>query len=205
MAELLSRATQSIADPLIDVSDYGMKAASVRELFAALRARLVPIVRAITSRAARRRLVPASSSRPTDAAARVRARGDPRVRLRLRARPPGPDAPPVHDQVLARRRAHHHARARERSHRRAVQDAARVRPRALRAGHPHGVRGHAARERHVVRRAREPVAPVGEPRRPQPRLLGALLSRAADGVPARSCARCRSTRSTARSTRSSAR
>jgi carboxypeptidase Taq len=41
-----------IADPLIDFSDYGMKAASVRALFSELRARLVPIVRAITSRAA---------------------------------------------------------------------------------------------------------------------------------------------------------
>jgi carboxypeptidase Taq len=38
-----------IADPLIDLSDYGMKAASVREVFADLRAGLVPIVRAITS------------------------------------------------------------------------------------------------------------------------------------------------------------
>ncbi len=41
----------SIADPLIDLYDYGMKAASVQALFTALRARLVPIVRAITSRA----------------------------------------------------------------------------------------------------------------------------------------------------------
>jgi carboxypeptidase Taq len=40
----------SIADPLIDVYDFGMKASSVREVFSALRARLVPIVRAITSR-----------------------------------------------------------------------------------------------------------------------------------------------------------
>jgi len=40
----------SIADPLIDVYDYGMQAASVRAIFGALRARLVPIVRAITSR-----------------------------------------------------------------------------------------------------------------------------------------------------------
>jgi carboxypeptidase Taq len=39
-----------IADPLIDFSDYGMKAASVRTLFGELRAKLVPIVRAITSR-----------------------------------------------------------------------------------------------------------------------------------------------------------
>ena len=39
-----------IADPLIDFSDYGMKAASVKQLFGELRGKLVPIVRAITSR-----------------------------------------------------------------------------------------------------------------------------------------------------------
>ncbi len=38
-----------IADPLIDFSDYGMRAASVRALFAELRAQLVPIVQAITA------------------------------------------------------------------------------------------------------------------------------------------------------------
>ena len=41
---------ESIADPLIDLYDFGMKAASVREVFSALRSRLVPMVRAITSR-----------------------------------------------------------------------------------------------------------------------------------------------------------
>jgi len=41
---------ESIADPLIDFSDYGMKASSVRAVFAELRAALVPIVRAITTR-----------------------------------------------------------------------------------------------------------------------------------------------------------
>ncbi len=41
---------ESIADPLIDFSDYGMKASTIRALFAQLRARLVPIVRAITTR-----------------------------------------------------------------------------------------------------------------------------------------------------------
>ena len=39
-----------IADPLIDFSDYGMKAADVKRVFGDLRARLVPIVRAITAR-----------------------------------------------------------------------------------------------------------------------------------------------------------
>lgn len=40
---------QHIADPLIDNADYGMKAESVRAVFAELRAQLVPIVKAITS------------------------------------------------------------------------------------------------------------------------------------------------------------
>ncbi len=39
-----------IADPLIDFFDYGTKAADVKRLFADLRARLVPLVRAIASR-----------------------------------------------------------------------------------------------------------------------------------------------------------
>ncbi len=38
-----------IADPLIDIQDYGMKAESVRAIFAELREQLVPIVRAITA------------------------------------------------------------------------------------------------------------------------------------------------------------
>jgi carboxypeptidase Taq len=40
-----------IADPLIDFSDYGMKAESVRQVFAQLRAGLVPLVKAITEQA----------------------------------------------------------------------------------------------------------------------------------------------------------
>ncbi|MBU2611836.1 MAG: carboxypeptidase M32 [Chloroflexi bacterium] len=43
---------EHIADPLIDMADYGMKAASVRALFAQLRENLVPIVQAITSQPA---------------------------------------------------------------------------------------------------------------------------------------------------------
>lgn len=38
-----------IADPLIDFADYGMKAASVRKVFAALREQLVPLANAITA------------------------------------------------------------------------------------------------------------------------------------------------------------
>jgi carboxypeptidase Taq len=41
---------EHIADPLIDFSDHDMKTADIRRIFGDLRARLVPIVRAITSR-----------------------------------------------------------------------------------------------------------------------------------------------------------
>jgi len=43
---------EHISDPLIDFADFGMKASSVRTLFASLRDELVPIVRAITSQPA---------------------------------------------------------------------------------------------------------------------------------------------------------
>ena len=59
--------------------------------------------------------------------------------------------------------------------------------------------------RRLRRRAREPVAAVGERGRPQPRLLGALLSGAARGLPRAVRQACRSTPSIAPSTRSSAR
>lgn len=40
---------EHVADPLIDMSDYGMKASSVRTVFAALRDQLVPLVESITA------------------------------------------------------------------------------------------------------------------------------------------------------------
>jgi carboxypeptidase Taq len=40
---------EHIADPLIDFSDYGMKASTVRAVFADLREQLVPVVQAITA------------------------------------------------------------------------------------------------------------------------------------------------------------
>jgi carboxypeptidase Taq len=40
---------EHIADPLIDVADFGMKASTIRALFGELRSELVPIVEAITS------------------------------------------------------------------------------------------------------------------------------------------------------------
>jgi carboxypeptidase Taq len=43
---------EHIADPLIDMSDYGMKASTVRAVFGELRQELVPIVQAITTQPA---------------------------------------------------------------------------------------------------------------------------------------------------------
>lgn len=43
---------EHIADPLIDYNDYGMKATTLRALFAQLRRELVPIVKAVTSQPA---------------------------------------------------------------------------------------------------------------------------------------------------------
>ena len=43
---------EHVADPLIDMSDYGMKVSLVRPLFAQLRAQLVPVIQAITSQPA---------------------------------------------------------------------------------------------------------------------------------------------------------
>ena len=40
---------EHIADPLIDFADYGMKASTVRKIFAELRTQLVPMVKAITA------------------------------------------------------------------------------------------------------------------------------------------------------------
>ncbi|GAB4130245.1 MAG: carboxypeptidase M32 [Roseiflexaceae bacterium] len=42
---------EHIADPLIDMADYGMKATTIRQIFGQLREQLVPIVQAITSQA----------------------------------------------------------------------------------------------------------------------------------------------------------
>ena len=42
---------EHIADPLIDEADYGVRAATLRDLFARLRAELVPLVKALTAQA----------------------------------------------------------------------------------------------------------------------------------------------------------
>ena len=135
----------------------------------------------------------------------VRPRRHQALRLRPRPRPARQDAPSLLHQIFGRRRAHHHARLRERHRPGAVLDPARGGPRALRAGRQRRSRGHAAGLGRVRRRAREPVAAVGERGRPQPRLLGAFLSAAARRLPRALQAACRSRRSIAPSTRSSGR
>ena len=155
-------------------------------------------------RAGGRRPLPARRLR-RDRAACVQPRCRLPSRLRPRPRPSRQDPSSVLHAVRFGRRAHHHARARGRSRRRAVLDRARSRPRHVRAGRERRARRHAARLRRLGRRAREPVAAVGERGRARPRVLGALLSGARGAsIPASSTA-CRSTPSIAPSTRSSAR
>ena len=98
---------EHIADPLIDVADYGMKATTLRALFAQLRRELIPIVQAITSQP------PADDSclklhYPQRGTAGIRAGSDQTTRIRLQPRPPGSDPPPIHDQFLAGGCAYHH-------------------------------------------------------------------------------------------------
>ena len=167
---------------------------------------LVPLVQAITAQPPADDCVPAASTIPKRQQLAFGLRGHPALRLRFRARAAGQDPPSVHDQVLARRCAHHHARQRARPGR--VRCSARMHE-AGHAMYEQGIdpayEGTPLAQRHLVGRAREPVAPVGEPRRAQPGLLGVLLPAAAGGLPGAVGAVSRSTPSTARSTRSSAR
>jgi hypothetical protein len=108
--------------------------------------------------------------------------------LRPAPRPPRHHGAPVRGVVHAQRRPHHHPHQRALDAVEPVRLAARGRSRALRAVRRPGVRPHAARhrsgrpvcrQRRELRRAREPVAPLRESRRPQPRVLGAELPRSA--------------------------
>ena len=195
---------EHIADPLIDDADEGMTTASVRSAVRRAARELVPMVRAISdsrrpTTLPARRLSPSRRSSISASAGRA-------PRLRLRARPARPDPPSVLHEILRRRRAHHHARS-------IADDIGEALFSTLHeAGHAmyeQGVarcaRRHAARLRRLGRRAREPVAAVGERRRAQPRLLGAFLSGAAARPSRTSSAACRSRPSIAPSTRWSAR
>ena len=175
---------QHIADPLIDTADYGMSAGQIGPLFEELRRQLSPLVKAI----GQAQQIDDSVLHHHYPEAEQAAFGDcrrARPGLRLQPRPPGQDPSPVHDQVRLGRRTHHHALQRNRSGRRAVQQHPRDRPCALRTRDRPEVRRHAARHRYVGRCAREPVAPVGEHRRAQRRLLGVLLPQARRRLPRR--------------------
>jgi len=71
---------EHIADPLINASDYGVKASRVHQVFADLRARLVPMVKAITSGQEADDIF-LHARLPGGAAAEIRRRGRPADRL----------------------------------------------------------------------------------------------------------------------------
>ena len=200
-----SRPTSTSPIPLIDDADEGMTTASVRALFAELRAELVPIVRAITEQAA----IDDRCLRGSFGEARA-ARFQPRRRradgLRPQTRAARQDASSVLHQVFGGRRAHHDPRLRERYRRGAVLDVARGRPCDVRArasarafeGTPLGS-GVSAGVHESQSRLWENV--VGRSRG----FWAALLSAAAEGVSRPARAQCRSRPSIAPSTRSSGR
>ena len=126
-----------------------MTVETVRTLFAELRAGLLPLIAAIRAR-------PEHDDRCLTGdvsgagAAGIRREDHPRVRLRLHARPAGQDRASVHDEAREGRRADHDAVPRRQPVGRAVLDAARGRPRDVRAGHRRRARRHAAL--HAARR-----------------------------------------------------
>ena len=124
-------------------------------------------------------------------------RGD---RLRLQPRPARYDGPPVLRRHGPARRAAHHALRRELSARLALQHAARSGPRNLRAGPAGRALRPADRRGRVARHSRIAIADVGKLRRPQPGVLGALLSASPSQRSAKRWAAYRSTTFTSRST-----
>ena len=180
---------------LLDDYEPGMTTTEVREVFAVAAPRAD---RARPHCPPGRRLVPARLVRPGRAAA-LRGAGSGDARVRGRRLAPRPDGPPVLHVVLEPGRATHDPVPAGRP-RVGLVDAARGRPRALRARHRRLADADAARRRAVARRQRVAEPDVGEPRRPQPAVLDALVRATAGDVPGTARRASISTRSCARST-----
>ena len=96
---------------------------------------------------------------------------------------PGRDRAPLHRRRLQQPRLHRHARLRGRRHQQRLLDAARGRPRHVRAEHRPGLRLHRAERRRLERRPREPEPLLRELRRPQRGLRAGAARRAAQAFP----------------------
>ena len=187
-------------DALLDDYEPEALTSEVAAVLADLRDELVPLVGEIgqSGRQAGRSIL--ARQLPDRPAGGVRPRGGRADRLRLRPRPARRDRPSVLHRPGPERLPHHHALQRALLHRGVLRHPARGRPRHLRpgaAGRP--VRPAAGRGR-LAGHPRVAVAAVGEPRRPQPRLLAALLPRAQAAVPRGPGRRARWTTSTSPST-----
>ena len=148
-------------------------------------------------RARGRRVVPPRRL-PARGAARVRGERPPDDGLRRRGVAARPDRAPVLHVVLEPGRPPHDPLPARRPRVRLV-DAARGGPRPLRPRDRRLVAPLAARRRAVARAQRVAEPDVGEPRRAQPAVLGALVRAAAGAFP-RAAPASSSTRSSARST-----
>ena len=178
---------------LLDDYEPGMTTTDVREVFAVLRPALDRARRTRHPRSMRRS---SRGSFPTEGqrafASRV-ARDDRLRRGRVAARS---DRPSVLHLLLEPRRAADDTLQPGRSGIGLVDDA-RGGPRSLRARDRRLADAHAAQRRTVARSQRVAEPDLGEPRRPQPRVLDALVCAAAGDVP-RPARRCRARRVRAR-------
>ena len=160
-----------------------MLTTEVREVFAVLRPALTELVASAPE-------VDASflhGDFPPDEQRALRRARRRDARLRERRLAARPDRAPVLHLVLEPGRPADDAVPARRP-RVGLVDAPRGGPRALRARDRRLAAPHAARRRAVARRQRVAEPDVGEPRRPQPAVLGALVRAAAGDVPARSAA-----------------
>ena len=163
-------------DALLDDFEPGATAAEVAAVFDRLRPGLVALRQRIAGSA--RRSGAARRQLPRRRAARARAPDRRRLRLRLGGGAARPRRASVLDRHR-RRRADHHPRRRGRPVPVPARDDPRGRACGLRAGARPDARLPAGRRPRLDGGAREPVAAVREPLRPQPRLL--RLAGAGDG------------------------
>ena len=163
---------------LLDDYEPGMTTTEVREVFATLRPALTDLVRNAPEVDAS--FLHGSFDPEAQRLFAERLVGD--AGLRRRRLAPRPDRAPVLHVVLEPRRPPDDPLPPRRS-RVGLVDPARGRPRPLRPRDRRLADAHAARRCAVARRQRVAEPHVGEPRRPQPPVLDALVRAAAGGVP----------------------
>ena len=176
-------------DALLDEYEPGTTVAA-QPLLAGLRDELVPFAHEVFDAAARTTASSPASSRWTGRGCSPGGRGA----IGFDFAAGRLDRPPIPSRRHRPRRLRLTTRYIPATHARRSWHPPRGRPRHLRAGPAGRALRHAAGQCRLARHPRVAVAAVGEPGRPRPAVLGALLPRSsAPGVPRRAGATCRST------------